>query len=501
MHNINYIGRINNFHIFFSIVCIILWGWLGSYIILSAIFRSQWLSENLPIAPMFSVAFTLTIIVSIWFNRHLISHSITRVSVCISKICFRNWILLCLGIGIILRIGAAMIAPGAESFVSDTAAYWDLAQRLAAGDTYEHARGRSFWPPGLPLLLAPFVSILGSESWVFVFVNLLLYIATTYVALSLAKQLIGDGSARIAVLILAIWPNFVLFSAIPTKEVVVALLLPMSVFFYLRGAEMVTQKDKIRWLNFVGCGICLGFAALTQPATTLFGFIFVGYELIVNASLSQKVSRLAIAGVVTVLTVLPWTARNYAVHGEFIPINTAGGIVFYAANNANASGGWIPDHHFIDSEIQLAREQGDEILENNLAYKKAFAWIKENKLHFLKLIVLKQTRFLCCDDTGAFIFNHPSTHSVSNLFLHQVFALISNAFWILLALLILYGALGTKKLAERNLPIAVLTLFSIYYLLTIFSFFESESKQHTQVVVFLALMASCAFQPKQSESL
>ena len=132
---------------------------------------------------------------------------------------------------------------------------------------------------------------------------------------------------------------------------------------------------------------------------------------------------------------------------------------------------------------------------NRVAYEKAFAWIKENKLQFLKLIVLRQTRFLCCDDTGALMFDHPSAPAVANRFMHQILALISNIFWIILALLILYGSLNYQRLAKCQFTIVMLTLLGIYYMLVIFSLFQSESKHHTLVMVFFALMASCAFQP------
>jgi len=470
----------------------IVWGLLGSYIILAALFRSQWLSNNIPeTTVVVSIFITFIVVILIWMLRRPIAIRLERTTALVSTINIQYWVSGCLLIGVILRLGGVAIAPDFDSLFSDSAAYWDLAQKLAAGDPYDHARGRSFWPPGLPLLLAPLIAIFGATKWVVIFLNIIIYIATSYVAFFLAKRLAGYPTARMSILILAIWPNYVLYASIPAKETVIALLLPAAVHLYLLGTELASGKRNWRWLNFAGCGACLGFAALTQPATTLFGFIFIGYEMLSSAPLRQKVIRIMIAGIVTIFVISPWTIRNYAVHGEFVPINTAGGIVFYSANNANAGGGWIPLHDFVDAELQ----QADEIRKNRLAYERAFAWINENRLRFVELVVLKQTRFLCCDATLAFLlFNHPLAPIVAKPLLYKWFALVSNTFWLFLALLILYGAMKKMRLNSPKVPVMLLCMSGIVYFLIIFSLFESESKQHDMAIVFFALIASCAFQ-------
>lgn len=469
----------------------ILWGFLGSYIILAALFRSQWLSKNIPGTTAVSIFLTFFVVILIWMLRRPIGIGVRRIATLVGTINIQYWVLGCLLLGVILRFVGVVIAPDFESLFSDSAAYWDLAQKLAAGEPYDHERGRSFWPPGLPLLLAPFIAIFGATKWVLIFLNIVIYIATSYVVFFLANRLAGHSVARMSILILAIWPNYVLYTSIPAKETVAALLLPAAVLLYLYGTDLASKERSRRWLNFVGCGVCLGFAALTQPATTLFGFLFIGYEMLSSAPLVQKVIRIMIAGIVTVLVISPWTIRNYVVHGEFVPINTAGGIVFYSANNDNATGGWIPLDEFVDTELQ----QADEIRKNQLAYKRAFSWINENRLRSVELVILKQTRFLCCDDTLAhLLFNHPLAAQVAKPLLFEWIALVSNAFWLFLALLILYGATRKIKFSNLRIPEILLCVSGIVYFLIIFSIFESESKQHTLAIVFFALIASCAFQ-------
>jgi len=462
----------------------ILWGMLGAYTITAAVF--QWLS-GVPMVPVLAVLVALASSGLIWIFRSSISNTFYRLDEFLTSLPRWRWAAGCLAIGIVLRVVVAAVFP--SNFVSDSLTYWNLAQKLAAEGVYGSEASRSFWPPGLPFALTPFIIIFGPARWVPVTFNLLLFIGSTWCAMHLAQRTAGHCAERLVVLILAIWPNLVLLAGAPHKELLVAFLLPMAVLFYLRAVEVHTLGRQSRWSDFLGCGVCLGFAALTQPASSLFGIVFVGFEASIRAPLHRKAVRLALVGSVTILTVLPWTIRNYAVHGEFVPLNTAGGGVLYSANNPHATGGWIERHLYADSEFT----QADEITQNRLGYKKAFAWISENKIQFAKLIIIKQTRFLCCDDYGAFIlFNNPKLTYDSDPTLGVVTSVSSNVFWILLAFLILCGALVPSSFADLKSQPVLLLLLGVWYFLVIFSVFQSEGKHHVNVAAFIAIMASCA---------
>ena len=287
-------------------------------------------------------------------------------------------------------------------------------------------------------------------------VNLLLFTSTAWCTLHLAQRTADHGAACVAVLILTVWPNLVLLAGAPHKELLVAFLLPMAVLFYLRAFEKhAATMPQSRWSDFLGCGVCLGFAALAQPATALFGLVFVGLEASVQAPLHRKATRLALVGSITILTVLPWTIRNYAVRDEFVPLNTAGGINLYSANNPHATGGWIDDRPYVDNELQ----QADEITQNRLGYDRAFYWISQNKVRFVKLIIIKQTRFLCCDEQGAFLlFQHPKLTRGANPTLGMISAVASNAFWVMLGLFVLCGAILPRGFMGLRLPPFLLSL-------------------------------------------
>jgi hypothetical protein len=72
------------------------------------------------------------------------------------------WLLWIVMLGLSLRLFAALLFPAI--LVSDSVRYLDLAQKLADGIDYAAPEGGAFWPPGLPLALAPFLRVFGSSA-------------------------------------------------------------------------------------------------------------------------------------------------------------------------------------------------------------------------------------------------------------------------------------------------------------------------------------------------
>jgi 4-amino-4-deoxy-L-arabinose transferase-like glycosyltransferase len=395
------------------------------------------------------------------------------------------WLGTCLALGAVLRLISGLAFP--MELYSDAASYWELTQRLVEEGVYSTSGTRSYWPPGLPLFLYPAVWSVGPDPKVPLVLNIALFTGTAWVVYRLAEVLVNRAAGRFAVLILAVWPNLVLAAQNLHKELLVAFLIPAGLLSYVRAAQ---TSGRQRAIHLALSGVCLGFAALTQPSTLLLGFIFVGYELAVRArAFYPAVMRLAVVGSVAALTVLPWTVRNYVVHHQFIPINTAGGVNFYSANNPKASGGWIPDEIYMDQRLIDA----GEVERNRLSYEKGWQWVDDNKKDFLKLMFVKHTRYLCCDDFAAFwIFDHPSAMVSKNPAAGKLAGWISDTSWLLLWLVILRGALRWTAAPALDVSSAALLSLPFYYSLAVHGFFQSDGKHHIWLAGIVALVASAA---------
>ncbi len=460
-----------------------LWSLIGLAIILSAYF--QWFGPGQTVVGLVFLATVAAIIASALGFHRFLSASLDRLAGRVTSVPLTSWVAGCLVLGASVRVVLVLLFP--PEFVSDPATYWALAQDLAAGERYEAPNGRSFWPPGLPIALAPFALLLGSGDWVPAVFNLVLFAATAWVALRLAELHGGTVAARMAVLIIAIWPNHVLFAGIPAKEALAGLLLPAAVLLYLYGERQNTREDRRSWWFFTGSGVCLGFATLTQPATAFFGLVLVSSEAFAAGSLRRKLQRLGVTALIAVLTVLPWTARNYYVHGVFIPVNTAGGPVLLSANNDNATGGWIADELYLDSDLV----QADEVTRDRLARERALRWIFDNPQKFAKLMVLRETRLLCCDNSAAHIlFFNPQLQVPYDAVYGNVASTVSDAFWIAVAIILVVGVRLASNHRQSPAGVRAVLVCSVVYFMVIFSVFQSEGKQLTCLVVFFAVQTA-----------
>ena len=147
-----------------------------------------------------------------------------------------------------------------------------------------------------------------------------------------------------------------------------------------------------RWQAAVGAGLLLGFAALTRSFAILFLPTFALWLLGRRQWLAA-----VLYGAGFLAAVLPWTARNFEVHGKFVLIATNGGSTFYGANNSavNATpkewGNWIattrlPGREGIDA-------QSDEVSDDKDAYRRGGEWVRAHPSDFVKLSAFKLVRF------------------------------------------------------------------------------------------------------------
>lgn len=308
------------------------------------------------------------------------------------------------------------------------------------------------------------------------------------VTFRLAVLALGETTAKATILILAIWPNLVFMAGGPHKELLVAFLLPAAILAYIEAAR-ARGRGRRGLSLLVLSGLCLGYAGLTQPATLLFGIILPGYDVLARAPGREALFRLGVAGLIAVMTVMPWTVRNYLIHDAFIPVNTAGGIVFYSANNPNATGGWIKGSAYLDEAFQDA----GELEANRLGFKRGMDWISSNKAGFVKLAVIKQTRFLCCDGFGAFyLFLHPQRRVLPYAALGTFAVGLSNGFWLALWLAILVGGIKLRGADVWRSPDVMILPLAVMYFLLIFSVFQSEGKHHVNLAGVIAITAASA---------
>ena len=416
-----------------------------------------------------------------WTGRHRLAALLQAAGERLAAIPRRRWLLALILIGTALRIVWVLAFPA--PFASDGRAYYDLAARLAHGQTYQTPKGEwAAWPPGYPFLLLGLFAALGVGSLAVTVANLLLFAGTLWLVDLLARRF-GEAVARLATLLVACWPNLLSSAGVASKDMVIVLLLPAVLLLYLRGLRAGEHRSPGRAAAAsLAAGLALGYAVLTQPALLLLAGVFALYEILLRSPVRRAVPRLALLALGMGLVVLPWTWRNQRVLGAPVLVTTTGGNVFYRANNPLATGGWIRDG-------ERSLRGYDELTQDRLGYQWGQEWIREHPGDFLRLAVRKQVLFLGDDATGLYEIKRGGRIGGP---LYALSKLATNVWWWSLWALVLAAFLLHRTTLWYRRAEVVLFLLTILYFWSIDSVFESGARHHLPLVAVLAILASLA---------
>lgn len=418
----------------------------------------------------------------LWTGRLRLAAWLQRAGARLAAVPRGRWLAGVIGAGVVLRLAWALLFPA--PLASDGLAYYDLAARLAHGQTYQTPYGEwAGWPPGFPFLLLACFQLFGVGALAVNAANLLLFAGSILAVYALARRF-GEPTARLATLLIALWPNLIASAGIASKEMVIVFLLPVLLLLYLQAGEE-PSPGRAALKRFVA-GMVFGYATLTQPAVMLLAGVFAAYELLMRTPLLRAGVRLALLAAGMLLVILPWTARNYRVLHTPVLVSTNGGDVFYRANNPRATGGWVPDG-------ERSLRQYDELTRSRLGYQWGKEWIRENPGQFLLLALKKQVLFLGDDAVGAYETLKRGLGIGGGLY--ALAKLGSNAWWWGIWALALAAFFARARASWHRRPEVALFLLTILYFWTIDSIFESGARHHLPLVGLLAILAASLAEP------
>jgi len=188
---------------------------------------------------------------------------------------------------------------------------------------------RSFMPPLFPMLIALCLRYSDDPSRALELTQAVLSSLTVvflyFVALKLSSRRVVALMAGIAA---SLYPVFVIMSAFPPSLTLNSFLL--ALFLLLA----VVLKERMTLLPAAAAGAALGALLLTRPMALGLFPITIGWLWLNAPQERAKLVKLAtVSCACMVIAVLPWTVRNYQVHGRLVLISTNGGFNFWTGNN------------------------------------------------------------------------------------------------------------------------------------------------------------------------
>jgi 4-amino-4-deoxy-L-arabinose transferase-like glycosyltransferase len=432
-----------------------------------------------PLGVVFGLAAAVLAVFLLWRRRERARAFLAAVGDRLERIPRGAWMAGVLLLGVALRLLWAWLFPAHQS--SDGLSYSNLAAQLARGEPYRTTVSGSWaeWPPGYPLLLSVFYLIAGVNRWSIVLLNLVLFIGTVQSTDALARRLGGEGPARLAALLVAVWPNLIATVGIAAKELLVVFLVTTALTLWLDARA--ASSSKVAAGSWLAAGLALGLASLAQPAVLLFPAVLIAWDFLTRPGTINALAAWALLGVGLALAIGPWSMRNFGIFHQPVLISTNGGSVFYRANNPLATGAWI-DH----GERRL--DHLSELEASAVGYRWGLEWIRNHPKSFLALAVRKQVLFLGDDGVGVYETLKRGLGMEGPLY--TVLKVIASGWWWGLWLAILLAVSAWRPAPGARSSGVLLLLLAVLYFWLIDSIFESGARHHVPLAGVVAVLAA-----------
>lgn len=373
-------------------------------------------------------------------------------------------VILILLLSMLMRLG--LILTVTEPIDRDAKEYYEIARNLVAGkgfsiDGITPTARRS---PGYPLFLAGIMMIFGANPTTLYLIQALINITTIYLVYLALKYI--SISVPLRILIAAVSSLSTSFIYV---NVLYAEILTMGVVSLLLLCEVHPRTQNRPILKSIIEGFLIGSLIHLRPT-----FLYLPLFLLAGATCLRlffknfPLQHYAITVIIAILTVMPWTIRNYVVFRQYIPLVSAGGGELWGANCAIEAGlVWnsVSDIQKYEQQRQLTHARQNRLISE---YRERYHLDKSEDLNrFLaergKQIILQHPfryTLLCINRLMIFWFSPPIGSST--------FKAISPALFILLLLvkylLTIWGFIGLWRWMRRYFPESFLVIMMIVYL-------------------------------------
>lgn len=275
----------------------------------------------------------------------------------------------------VVRLLWVVLSPAV--LTSDASYYDGAAWKIANGEGYViNGRPTAYWPVGYPAFLALVYLAAGHAPTVAMLVQVLLAGGTTVLTARLISRSYGPRAGTTAGALLALSPNDSSYPALLASETVFTALFVAGIYVMLRAE---------RPRAYAGAGMLLGLAALVRPIVVLLPVWLALVGAWRHRSTIGRSARAALPYALVfatlLLTLSPWTLRNWAALGHPVLVSTNGGINLLIGNNPEATGSYQP----ITNPTVLAVWH-DEVQRDRAAAREALAFIVEKPQRFIELM-------------------------------------------------------------------------------------------------------------------
>lgn len=381
------------------------------------------------------------------------------------------WIIV---VAMAIRIAWVLVFPVEP--VSDSGAYQILARNIVDYGNYGFTPHdpSAYWAVGTSAIVAVTYLIFGESDLGVVLSNLLASLIALVLIYQLGLRYFGRTAALFALGLTAFWPNLILFNSILSSELYFIALCAAGLLFW--------ERRKEGWLNLLACGLIWGAACYVRPVIILLPFALVLSAWGSWRELIRAAGSAVIVVVLIVLTVSPWTYRNYQAFGEPVMVSTNFGPNFWMGNNPETTGRYqkLPTWTHGMGEI----ERSDRLEEVAVSY------IKDEPIQFV-VRTLYKVGLLHAYETIGVAWNENAIGQMLGETGKMGVKLLSTGYWYGL-LVLSFIAIGALILSRRLSGLFHPCVLGWGYFTAVHAVIVVEDRYHMSAVPFIALLAGHA---------
>jgi 4-amino-4-deoxy-L-arabinose transferase-like glycosyltransferase len=356
-----------------------------------------------------------------------------------------RWPLLLLGLALLagaLRIGVGEWTAPVQP-VGDEIYYLETAGRLAGyGEHYSQRYAAwAAWPPGNAWWLSHFSGTSGTPGAPARRAQALLGTLLVVLTALLGRRLFDARTGLLAGCVAAVDPTFVAFGHYFWAAPLYTVLLLVALW----GCVAAHERDLPRpWVALTG--IAFGAAALTRESGLAIAAGCATWWIWTAASARRlrALLRAALLLGVALLVVAPWTLRNHAHLGQWVPVSNVGWLAL-AYGNSLGDPDWLEPDYRAQAEFGRAFFALDEVERPAFAREQVRSLIAEEQpLWIFKKTILNLALLFRPDSTLFLKLSYGAYGDVPPALLHVLVALAVVSYVVIVVLAIL-GAAASRE--------------------------------------------------------
>jgi hypothetical protein len=294
------------------------------------------------------------------------------------------------------------------------------------------------------------------------------------------RLFLSEVQARLTLLLLAFYPNTIVYTSLLVSEILFTFLLLLVVALLLRTDDGLLAK--------IATGLVAACLCLVKPQAIVLPLLVMASAFVWPAgrrNARDMLSKLLIVYLCAGLLITLWTIRNVQVFDAVIFISNNGGVNLRIGNNPQADGTFAD---WTEEMKTTARKQAGEYKIDQAFRQAALEYIRQHPWRTLQLLPAKVYHLYRDEQTGIH-WNHvelrPATSGVYTA-LH-IFQVVTNIYYWLIGVLFLASIVF---LIRRRQPFPLEGLAIIGYFTLLAMVFFGDSRYHFPLIPWLVMYAS-----------